>query len=178
MFTRSSFPTVTQMGLAMIAALGTWVALPTIPVLSQTSCGLTLFSGIDRDSELCYSTRSGKAGVWDRYKFKLPSDRLAVPYSRFEINYPDYFNGRFKENRIEVRLDNEPLPLRSVSWDPESYSINIELEEAVPADENLEIVFGRVKNPRFGTYYFNVRGAAPGDPLTSYIGTVILTISP
>jgi hypothetical protein len=153
-----------------------------IPILTvaQSNSGLTLWSGIQRENILNYHLDfDGHAGSWDRYRFYISAKKLTQGASKFIIAYPDYYDGKFDTDRIEVRIDKESLPLRSVYWDKEGKVIEIDMEQPIPPGKKVEIVFSNVKNPRFGgTFYFHCQAFAADDlPVRLYYGTWIVSIN-
>jgi hypothetical protein len=140
--------------------------------------GLTIFSGVDRENILNYYLDFG--GVprgWDRYKLYIPAKKLTQGASKFYISYPDNFDGKFDTEKIEVRVDDESLPLKEVYWDREGRFLEIDLEKPIEASTKVTIVLSNVKNPDFGTYYFVADAQAAGQiPLRLYLGTWIISI--
>ncbi len=164
-------------GLAVSSCLVT--SLPYL-ALAQSNPGLTIFSGVDRKDILSYYLDfGGKAGGWDRYRLRIPGKKLTQGADRFFISYPDYYNGKFDPNRIEVRINGQSLPLREVAWDQESRIIEIDLEQPITESREVELVFSNVKNPRNGgTFYFQGQVLTPGQvPLRLHLGTWILSIN-
>jgi hypothetical protein len=150
-----------------------------VTTLAQSNSGLTLFSGVERENILNYFLDfGGQAGGWDRYRLRIPPKKMELGVSQFVITYPDYYNGKFDPEDIEVRIKKESLPLSEVKWDEANHRIEIYLEKPIEAGKRVEIVLSNVKNPDFGgTYYFECRAFSPGDiPLPRYVGTWILTI--
>lgn len=156
--------------------------LTSVPLISfaQGGSGLTIFSGVDRENILNYYLDfNGQRNNRDRYRLRIPGKKLMQGATKFFVFYPDYFDGKFEEDKIEVRIDGEPLALRNVMWDRENYLIQIELEEPITESRKVELVFSGVRNPDVGTYYF--RGEvlpAVGVPARQYIGTWIISINP
>jgi DNA-directed RNA polymerase subunit L len=105
---------------------------------------------------------------------------MELGVAQFAISYPDYFDGKFNPNKIEVRVKNKSVKLSEVKWDKENHIIQIYLEEPISAGNKVELVFNDVKNPAFGgIYYFNCQILTPGDiPLPRYLGTWELSIAP
>lgn len=153
-----------------------------IPLITQAQggSGLTIFSGVDRENILNYYLDfGGQRNNRDRYRLRIPGKKLMQGASKFYVFYPDYFDGKFKEDKIEVRIDGDPLPLRSAIWDKENYLIEIELEEPLKESKKVELVFSGVKNPDVGTYYFRAEVLPAADlPIRQYIGTWIISINP
>jgi len=149
---------------------------------AQSNPGLTIFSGVERQNELSYYLDFGgnRDGI-DRYRLRVPANKMEVGVKKWAISYPDYFDktgGRFDLDKIEVRLDGESLPLEEVKWNKNDNVILIKMEETVEAGKGIELVFSNVRNPRWGgTFYFECRVATPGDvPLPRYLGTWIVSI--
>lgn len=153
-----------------------------VPIITaaQGGSGLTIFSGVDRENILNYYLDfHGQRNSRDRYRLRIPGKKLMQGASKFYIFYPDYYDGTFKEDRIEVRIDGEPLALREVIWDQENYLIEIDLEEPLKESKKVELVFSGVKNPDVGTYYFRCEVLPALDvPIRQYIGTWIISINP
>lgn len=146
---------------------------------AQGNAGLTLFSGVQRGNQLNYYLDfGGRPDQIDRYRLRIPAKKMELGVSQFAISYPDYYNGKFDLNKIEVRVKGDAVPLSNVEWDQENHVVQIELEEPISAGNKVELVFSNVKNPRFGgIYYFNCQILTPGDvPLPRYLGTWILSI--
>lgn len=156
--------------------------LASVPIITtaQGGSGLTIFSGVSRENILDYYLDfSGQRNSRDRYRLRIPGKKLLQGAAKFYIFYPDYFDGKFDEDKIEVRIDGEPLPLRDVIWDKENYLIEIELEEPLRESRKVELVFSGVRNPDIGTYYFRGEVLPAADlPIRQYIGTWIISINP
>lgn len=146
---------------------------------AQNNPGFTLWGGVPRENQLSYFLDfGGRPNGWDRYRLKIPGRKMELGAAQFAISYPDYFDGRFDTNRVEVRVRGKRVPLSEVKWDRENHLIQIYLEEPIQAGNSVELVFSNVKNPPFGgMYYFNAQVLTPGDvPLPRYLGTWILSI--
>ena len=152
--------------------------------LAQGNSGLTIFSGVNRENILDYYLDfGGRANARDRYRLRVPGKKLIGGAAKFFIAYPDYFDGKFDVDKIEVRVKNgkkqESLPLRDVIWDKESYILEIDLEEPIRESRKVEIVFSNVKNPDIGTYYFHCQVLPADDlPIRQHLGTWIVSIDP
>ena len=167
--------TLTTVGIAGCILAG-------VPIITaaQGGSGLTIFSGVSRDNILNYYLDfNGQRNSRDRYRLRIPGKKLLQGAAKFYIFYPDYFDGKFQEDKIEVRIDGEPLALREVIWDKENYLIEIELEEPLRESRKVELVFSGVRNPDIGTYYFRGEVMPASDlPIRQYIGTWIISINP
>ncbi|MBE9051599.1 DUF2808 domain-containing protein [Nostocales cyanobacterium LEGE 11386] len=142
--------------------------------------GLTLFSGIKSENQLPFRFDfGGQANNWDRYRLRIPSEKMKLAVAQFAVTYPDYYKGTFDPNKIEVRVQGKKVPLLEVKWNKESRLIEIFPEEPVPAGRQVELVLSNVRNPTFGgMYHFNCQVLSPGDvPLLRYVGTWLLSIS-
>ena len=107
---------------------------------------------------------------------------------RINITYPDYFDGKFKAKKIELRhapksrlfnlKKGKNIPVDSVTIDPDGGVIEIIPTEVIPADTPIEVVASNVRNPKSGgTYFFNCRISSPGDVgLMRYVGAWIISI--
>ncbi|MBE9177585.1 DUF2808 domain-containing protein [Oculatella sp. LEGE 06141] len=147
--------------------------------LAQGLPGLTIFSGVDREYQLGYRLDyEGRTNFRDRYRLRIPADKMDLAVARFAVSYPDTFAGQFDTDRIEIRVGGNSVPLDEVNWDEENRLIEIYPQEAIPAGRRVELVFSNVRNPRRpGTHYFNALVQSPGDvPLLRYIGTWIIQI--
>ncbi len=163
-----------------IAVSGCLLAGIPATTLAGSNSGLTLFSGVERENILNYLLDfGGQPGGWDRYRLRVPAKKMELGVSQFVITYPDYYDGKFDTEEIEVRIKKESLPLSEVKWDKDNHRIEIYLEKPIEAGKSVEIVISNVKNPAFGgTYYFECRAFTPGDiPLPRYLGTWILSIN-
>lgn len=165
--------------LSVFAAAGCLVTGFSAVGLAQGTPGLTIFSGVDRQYQLGYRLDyDGEPNRFDRYRFRVPADKMELAVAQFAITYPDTYRGTFDPDEIEIRIDGDSIPLSEVSWDEENRLIEIYPEEPVPARTRVELVFSNVRNPNFsGTHYFNCLVRSPGDlPLLRYVGTWIVTI--
>lgn len=147
--------------------------------LAQSNPGFTLWGGVPRENQLSYYLDfGGRSGQWDRYRLKIPANKMELGVSQFAISYPDNYDGKFDPKKIEVHVKGKRVKLSEVKWDKESKLIQIYLEEPITAGNRVELVFSNVKNPPFGgMYYFNCQVLTPGDvPLPRYLGTWILSI--
>lgn len=146
---------------------------------AQSNPGLTIFSGVERPNELSYFLDfGGRRNHRDRYRLRVPADKMELGVGTFAISYPDYYDGDFDVEKMEVRVDGESLPLQEIVWNKPDNVVLLYLEEPVEAGQSVEIVFSNVRNPRFGgTFYFEARASTPGDvPLPRYLGTWIISI--
>ncbi len=152
-----------------------------LPAISwgQSLPGFTIFSGVKSENELPYRLDfGGLSNQWDRYHLRIPAKKMKLAVSEFAISYPKYYRGDLDTKSMEVRASGKKVPLQNVKWDKENHLVEINLQEPVPADKPVEVVFSNVKNPAFGgTFYFNCEVLSPGDvPLRRYLGTWILSI--
>ena len=143
--------------------------------LASGNSGLTLWSGVARENILNYHLDfGGRANRWgERYRLRLPAKKMTQGVSKVIISYPDYYDGTFDPNKIQVNYGRKyktPAKISEVFWDQENHYLEITLEEATPAEEKVEIKLSNVKNPDGGTYYFNCRVFAPGQSLLPYAG--------
>ena len=148
---------------------------------AQGGSGFVLF-GKDVDILDYHLDFGGQRNARDRYRLRIPGKKLQTGASKFFITYPDYFDGKFDTDKIEVRLRGDKkksLPLKEVIWDKESYQVQIELEEPLKDSTKVEIVFSNVKNPDVGTYYFFAQVLPASDlPVRQQIGAWVLSINP
>ncbi|GAB4374420.1 MAG: DUF2808 domain-containing protein [Elainellaceae cyanobacterium] len=149
-----------------------------LPLPAQAQ-GLTIFSGVERENQLSYSLDYfGRPGARDRYRLRIPRDKMEVAVSEFFVNYPDTYRGEFDPDAVRLEANGDVVALDDVIWDEENRVIQIYPSEPVPANTRVEIVMSNVRNPnRVGTHYFNALVLSPGDvPLRRYVGTWILSI--
>lgn len=162
-----------------LAISGCLVGITPLIVRAQSNPGLTIFSGVERENLLNYHLDfGGRPNGWDRYRLRIPGKKLTEGASRFIIKYPDYYEGKFDTESVEVRMDDESLPIREVIWDQENYLLEIDMENPITEAKKVEIVLSNVKNPRYGgTFYFNADVLAAGEiPIRLYVGTWIISI--
>lgn len=165
--------------LSVLAIASTlFAAVPAI-VNAQGLPGLTIFSGVDREFQLGYRLdNGGRTGRMDRYRLRIPNDKVTQAVEQLVVSYPDSFRGRFDQDEIEIRIDGDAIPLDEVNWDQENRVIEIFPTDPVPANTRIEVVMSNVRNPRTaGTHYFNALVRYSGDiPLATYVGTWIIGI--
>lgn len=172
---------LTKRLLSGVVLFGCLLGVP-LAAFSQSNPGITIFSGVDRKNQLGYHLDfGGRPGTWDRYRLRIPANKLDKGVAKFIIDYPNYYKGKFDPEAMEVRLGGQSLPLKSAKWNPETFNIELELEqplEKLEKKDKIEIVFSNVKNPRSGgTFYFNGNVLAINDiPVPIYVGTWIVTI--
>lgn len=162
---------------ALAVTAGLLSGLPLVTV-AQTNPGFTLFGGPEAANQLNYRLDSGRAGVWDRYRLRIPAKKLNLAVAQLSIFYPDYYKGTFDPDKVEIRIKGESVPLDEVVWDRENHFLEIYPAQPIPAGNKIEVVLSSVRNPRFGgMYYFNANIRTPGDvPLMRYVGTWVLSI--
>jgi hypothetical protein len=165
--------------LSAVAISGCLIAGVPALSLAQGLPGLTLFGGPPRENQLNFRLDYGSAGVWDRYRLRIPAKKMKLAIAQFSISYPNHYEGKFDKNEIEVRVAGKKVPLQEVVWDKENYRVEIYPQNPIPAGSDVELVFSNVQNPsRRGMYNFNCQILTPGDvPLLRYIGTWMLSIS-
>ena len=121
----------------------------------------------------------------DRYRLKIKRQNVAI--DKIIITYPDYFDGKIRADKIELREQpknkifnlkkGRTIPLNAVNYDKDTRTIEIEPTEYIPAETAVEVVLRNVKNPTAGTYYFSCRINSPTDTgLARYVGTWIISI--
>lgn len=164
---------------ALVVTGSLLIGLPTA-VLAQTNPGFTFGwgGGIPGNRQLPYHLNNGTPNIRDRYELKIPRKKATVAISEVFISYPDYYRGTFDPDAMEIRVNGDKVPLAEANLDPENRIIELTPEEAIPANNSIEVVLSNVKNPSSGgMYYFNCRVNSPGGlPLSQYIGTWILSI--
>jgi Protein of unknown function (DUF2808) len=161
--------------------LTTMAALSCITVLPMTpsKAEFTLFSGVDPKDQLSYSLDFGNRSTSDRYRLRLPGNKLPLGATEINIVYPDYYQGQFDDKQIEVRVGDKLIPVTKTSWDKEKRTLQITLDKRLQTKQEIEIVLNNVKNPDSGgIFYFDcqIRSSA-AFPLARYAGTWILSIN-
>ncbi len=158
--------------------------LASVPsTLAQSGSGLTLWSGVRREYILQYHTDfGGRPNQWDRYKLRIPANKMKQGAYKFIITYPDYYDGKFDTDKIQVNYGDKykkSATIAQVDWDQDNYRLSIDLEEAIEPDTKVQLKLSNVKNPDFGgTYYFHCQVlTSKGRPEPSYLGTWILSIN-
>ncbi len=166
---------------AIASCLVTGISLP---ALAQSLPGLTIFGGPRNENQLNFRLDYGTRNHRDRYRLRIPADKRDLAIAQLSISYPDYYDGEFDPEEVEVRVkkgdDYESVPIElPVMWDRENHLLEIYPIEPIPAGYKVEVVLHDVQNPRFGgMYYFNCRIQSPGDvPLLRYLGTWVINIS-
>lgn len=162
--------------LAIAGCLATGISAA---ALAQGTPGLTIFSGIERGNELRYRLDfDGRPSAFDRYRLRIPKDKLTTAVAQLSITYPQTYRGTFDKDSIKVRVNGDDVPLDEVNWDRENRTIDIFPRTPIPADSRVEVVLDNVRNPsNGGTHYFNALVRSPGDiPLMRYVGTWIISI--
>ena len=174
-------PSLKSLLTAFTLATCTWGGFQTI-ALAQGTPGLLLFGDRDVDSLNYYLDFGGIADSRDRYRLRIPKKKLANGATQFVISYPDYFNGKFDPDKIEVRLNGDKdksLPLKNVVWDEKNRFVQIDLEQPLKDPKKLELVFSGVRNPDIGTYYFYAQVVpAVNVPVPERIGAWVININP
>lgn len=156
-----------------LAALGLLSAGIPAATFAQSNPGLVIFSGVgDRSNILNYHLKDGRRNVRDdRYRLRIPANKIDNGVSRLIVSYPDYYDGRFRLDRIEVgygeRYRNQ-VEVAYADIQEECYAIenqrgrrdlyhclNISLETAIEPETPIEIKLSQVRNPwQGGTFYF------------------------
>lgn len=179
MFINKSFlkPLLTSVALATCTIAG----IHTIAV-AQGTPGLVIFGNKDTDILNYYLDFGGAAKQRDRYRLRIPKKKLPNGATQFIISYPDYFDGKFDTDKIEVRPDRDKkksLALKNVVWDEENRFIQIDLAEPLVEAKKVEIVLSNTRNPDVGTYYFYAQVVpAINTPVPERVGAWVLSIDP
>jgi Protein of unknown function (DUF2808) len=153
--------------------------LPAV-TLAQSLPGFTLWSGVKNENQLPFRLDfGGQTNSWDRYRLRIPSQKMKLAVAQLVITYPDYFKGEFDAKDMEIRVKGKKVAISEAKWDKENRRIDIFPQEPVPAGSGVEVVLNNVKNPSFGgMFYFNCQVLSPGDvPLLRSLGTWIISIS-
>ncbi|MCA1904809.1 MAG: DUF2808 domain-containing protein [Cyanobacteria bacterium KgW148] len=144
-----------------------------LPLFAQSGAGFILYGDV-RDKALNYSLDDGSARLTDRYFLDLKPQKFKI--GEIVINIPETFDGRFDPDRMEVRIKDKALPLRSKKLDMEGRRIELVLAEPVPPNVSLTVVLAGVTNPNFpGIYKFDANLiSADSAPILRYIGSWII----
>ena len=149
---------------------------------AQGTPGLVIFGNRDVDILDYYLDFGGSAKQRDRYRLRIPKKKLTNGATQFVISYPDYFDGKFDTDSIEVRPNGdkkESLALKNVVWDEENRLIQIDLAEPLLDAKKVEIVMSGTKNPDVGTYYFYGQvSPAVNAPVPERVGAWVISIDP
>jgi Protein of unknown function (DUF2808) len=162
--------------LAIASCLVTGVPLI---ALAQSLPGLTLFSGIKAENQLPYRLDfGGQTDSWERYRLRVPKQKMKIAVAQFTIDYPNYYKGTFNPKEVELWVNNKKVKIQEVKWDKENNFIEVFPVDPVPVNTSVELIFSDVKNPsNGGMFYFNCRVLSPGDlPLLRDLGTWIIGI--
>ena len=176
-----SFKSIKPFFASLVLASCTIVGVHTIAE-AQGGSGLVIFGDRDVDILSYYLDFGGIAENRDRYHLRIPKKKLANGATQFVISYPDYFDGKFNTDKIEVRVNgdkDQSLPLKNVVWDEENRFVQIDLEEPLVDAKKVELVFSSVKNPDVGTYYFYAQVVpAVNAPVPQRVGAWVISINP
>jgi len=168
----------TRLLLATLAVAGSLLSGVAATTLAQSTPGFTIFGGVSSGNELRYFLDfGGRPFNYDRYRLRIPANKMETGVSEFIISYPDYYDGIIDPGAIEVSVRGRVVPSDAVV-DQQAKRIQIVPRETVVAGSPVEIILSNVKNPQYGgTYYFEASANSPGDiPLARYLGTWIITI--
>ena len=149
---------------------------------AQGTPGLVIFGDRDVDILNYYLDFGGIADNRDRYRLRIPKKKLVNGATQFVISYPDYFDGKFNTDKIEVRVNNKKdnsLALKNVVWDEENHFIQIDLAEPLLDAKKVEVVMSGTKNPDVGTFYFYGQVTpAVNAPVPERVGAWVISINP
>ncbi|MEO1430516.1 MAG: DUF2808 domain-containing protein [Cyanobacteria bacterium J06632_19] len=170
--------------LSAVAVSGFLLAgMPAITT-AQGLPGLTLFSGVKSENQLSYRLDfGGQTRDWDRYRLRISGKKMKMAAEKFVIGYPDYYDGEFDTDEVEIKVGRgkgKKVKVSEVKWDKKGNVIEIIPETPIPAGKYVELILSNVENPDFpGTFYFNCLIQSPGDKtaLTRYVGTWIIGIN-
>lgn len=166
---------------ALTLATCTLAGVHTMAV-AQGGSGLVIFGNRDVDILSYYLDFGGVADNRDRYRLRIPKKKLTNGATQFVISYPDYFDGKFNTEKIEVRVNgkkDQSLPLKNVTWDEDNRFVQINLAEPLKDPRKIELVFSGVKNPDVGTYYFYAQVVpAINEPIPQRVGAWVISINP
>ncbi len=176
---------------ALPVLLCTGFLVGSVPAIStaNTNPGFSfIWGGRDNqpNKQLSYVLSDGTPGNLNtRWRMKLPRQEVAV--SAIRISFPDYFNGKFNQKRIELRetpkgriinfKKGKSVAVASITADNEAGIIEVIPEAPIPAGKKVEVVMSGVRNPRSGGVYFvNCSVLTPGEvPIPKNIGTWVMS---
>jgi hypothetical protein len=142
--------------------------------------GLVLFSGVKSENQLPYYLDfGGQTNIIDRYRLRIPAQKMKLAVAQFTISYPESYKGSFDPKKVEIKVGDKKVPVSEVRWNKEARVIEIFPQDPVPAGKKVELVLSNVENPSFpGMHYFSCQVLSPGDvPLLRSIGTWIIGIN-
>jgi Protein of unknown function (DUF2808) len=170
-----SSKTLSRAAVALLTgAIALTAPLLQTPALSQ---GVTIFSGVERNQELSYSTDFGAhPGQTDRYYLKVNKIKMKQAVNKFIIVFPDNFDGRLDTKKVEINVNGKNVEVSEVNWDKDNGRLEVYPKEAVPAKTKVQLVLSNVTNPSGGIYYLNCLIQVPGDvPIYRELGTWIMS---
>jgi Protein of unknown function (DUF2808) len=165
--------------LSILAVASSLVTMAPAIVRADSLPGFTLFSAIEPGNQLSYYLDSGNRNTTDRYRLKIPGAKInRLGAAQIQINYPEYYKGKFDDKAIEVLVGGKSIPVESVKWDRDQQMIQINLAQQLKTQGEIEVVLNNVRNPEgSGMYYFTCQvKSSPDFPLARYVGTWILSI--
>lgn len=144
-----------------------------MPTLAQSGSGFILFGEV-KDKALTYSLDDGSVRVTDRYFLDLKPQKFKI--GQIVINIPETFDGEFDSDRMEVRIKDKILPLRSKKLDKEGRRIELVVAEPVSPNVPVTVVLGGVRNPDLpGIYKFDANLLSADDkPILRYVGSWVI----
>jgi Protein of unknown function (DUF2808) len=165
--------------LPILVLASSLVAMAPAVVRADSLPGFTLFSAIEPANQLSYHLDSGNRSTTDRYRLKIPGAKInRLGAAQIQINYPEYFKGKFDDKAIEVFVGDKVIPVQSAKWDRENQTIQINLAQQLKTKGEIEVVLNNVQNPEgSGMFYFTCQVKSSAEfPLARYVGTWILSI--
>jgi len=187
MFAPRTLATLALTGLAT----GLLPLAQTQPVVAQSLPGLTLrWNGNEGGfKELKYVLNSGRTNALDTWMLLLPGKELDVAAMQVSVTYPSYFNGRFDNSAVKLKLCSaggvmartrcdKDVPTSSIEVDRDNGRIDFFPTKPIPAGTTIGVVFDSMINPSNpGMLQFNASIISPGDlPLSKYVGSWLITI--
>jgi hypothetical protein len=145
---------------------------------AQSSGSLTLFRGVKSGDQLPFRLDfGGQVNAFERYRLRIPAQKMTSAASHFKVSYPNYYRGTFDAKHIELIVNSKKVPAQS-SWDPQAQTIDIVPTDPVPPRSRVELVLSNAQTPAFGgTFYFACEVLSPGGvPPLLYLGTWIVSI--
>lgn len=160
---------------AALASLVPIVGPLILPLAAQPNAGVILFGKI-RDNALDYTLDYGKANITDRYYLTLKPQKLQI--NEIIITVPETFQGEFDDQNILVRVAGKETKPAKAKWNSKERTIDIEVKEPIPINQEVVLVLSNVRNPYFGgLYQFDARVRSITDlPILRYVGSWVIGI--
>lgn len=150
-----------------------------LTVKAESLPGFVLWSPIPSEDRLNYRLESGDRNATDRYYLKIPGKKIPrLGAGSIVITYPDYYKGKFDDKNVEVMVGDKLVPVKSVQWDRQKYTLQVDLVENIKTEGEIQVVLNNVRNPDLnGMFNFTCEVKSSAEfPIAMYVGTWILSI--